>query len=101
MVKPPSTYRKENDMKPVTQNRCADIGLFLIRAVLAVVFIYHGSQKLFGWFGGHGIGGTAGWMESMGIPYPMLSAVLAGGTEFFGGIVKGESSCPAPSRSHN
>jgi len=74
-------------MKPVAKYRSADIGLLLIRAVLAAVFIFHGSQKLFGWFGGYGIEGTASWMQSIGMPYPMLKAVLAGGTEFFGGIV--------------
>ena len=68
-------------------NRSADVGLFLIRAVLAAIFIYHGGQKLFGLFGGYGIEGTAGWMASIGIPLPKLSAVLAGGSEFFGGIV--------------
>jgi len=36
-----------------TQKRMADTGLFLIRAMLAMVFSYHGSQKLFGWFGVH------------------------------------------------
>jgi putative oxidoreductase len=65
----------------------ADTGLFLIRAILAVVFIYHGSQMLFGWFGGYGIEGTANWMASIGIPFPTLSALMAGSTEFFGGIV--------------
>src|SRR5262245_13403487 len=69
------------------QNRSTDIGLLLIRAVLAAVFIYHGGQKLFGLFGGYGITGTAGWMGSVGIPVPTLSAVLAGSAEFFGGLV--------------
>src|SRR5688572_29727290 len=68
-------------------NRLADTGLFLIRAVLATVFLYHGSQKLFGWFGGYGINGTAGWMASVGIPFPTLSTILAGSTEFFGAII--------------
>lgn len=74
-------------MNTARQNRSSDIGLFLIRAVLAAVFVFHGSQKLFGWFGGYGIDGTAGWMASIGIPLPTLNAVLAGATEFFGGIV--------------
>ena len=69
------------------QNRLADNGLLLIRAVLAMVFIYHGGQKLFGWFDGYGIVGTAGWMASVGIPFPMLSTVLAASVEFFGGII--------------
>ncbi len=63
-----------------------DLGLFLIRAVLALVFVFHGSQKLFGWFGGYGIEGTAQWMASIGIPFPTLSVVLAGSTELFGGL---------------
>jgi putative oxidoreductase len=63
-----------------------DVGLFLIRAVLALVFVFHGAQKLFGWFGGHGIEGTAQWMASIGIPFPTLSVVLAGSTELFGGL---------------
>jgi putative oxidoreductase len=70
-----------------SHNRFSDIGLLLVRAVLAAVFIYHGGQKLFGIFGGYGIQGTAGWMASVGIPFPVVSTVLAGGTEFFGGIV--------------
>ncbi|MCC7343267.1 MAG: DoxX family protein [Bryobacterales bacterium] len=63
----------------------ADLGMLVLRAVLAVVFIYHGGQKLFGLFGGYGLAGTAGWMASIGIPMPYASAVLAGSAEFFGG----------------
>lgn len=74
-------------MSTEARNSLADVGLLLIRMVLAAVFIYHGGQKLFGIFGGYGISGTAGWMGSVGIPLPTLSATLAGGTEFFGGIV--------------
>jgi putative oxidoreductase len=74
-------------MNDSAQSRMADTGLFLIRAILAVVFIYHGSQKLFGWFGGYGIEGTTGFMASIGIPFPTFSALIAGATEFFGGII--------------
>jgi putative oxidoreductase len=81
---PPSFTRKR--INASTQKGMTDTGLFLIRAILAVVFIYHGSQKLFGWFGGYGIEGTAGWMASVGIAFPTLSAILAGATEFVGGI---------------
>ena len=61
-------------------------GLLLVRVGLAGPMIYHGSQKLFGWFGGYGIEGTAGWMASQGIPFPVLSTTLAGSAEFFGGL---------------
>jgi putative oxidoreductase len=69
------------------QSRLADFGLLMIRLILAAVFIYHGGQKLFGWFGGHGLQGFAGNLEGLHIPYPMVAAVLSGGTEFLGGVI--------------
>ena len=63
-----------------------DLGLLVLRLMTGTVLFFHGSQKLFAWFGGYGIEGTAGWMESIGIPFPTASTVLAGGTEFVGGI---------------
>jgi len=74
-------------MHTTKQNHAADFGLFLIRAVLAAVFFYHGSQKLFGWFGGHGLEATAQWMGSIGIPFPRLNALLASVTEVAGAVV--------------
>jgi len=63
-----------------------DYGLFILRALAGSVFLFHGAQKLFGAFGGYGIEGTAGWMESIGIPFPTLSTIMAGGTEFLAGV---------------
>ena len=60
---------------------------FAIRLILAVVFTFHGSQKLFGAFGGPGIEGFAAYNESLGIPFPLLGSYMAAATEFFGGIV--------------
>lgn len=74
-------------MSPALQTRLNDIALLLVRGILGVVFIYHGSQKLFGWFGGGGFSATAEFMGSIGIPLPALSAFMAGSAEFFGGIV--------------
>ncbi len=71
---------------PAPRARAYDTGLLLVRVGLAGPMIYHGSQKLFGWFGGYGIEGTAGWMASQGVPFPVLSTTLAGGAEFFGGL---------------
>jgi putative oxidoreductase len=47
----------------------------------------HGAQKLFGLFGGHGLKGTAGWLESMNLRPGTLWAALAGGSEFGGGLL--------------
>lgn len=67
------------------QQALRDAGLLLLRAWLAVVFTYHGGQKLFGWFNGYGLEATAGWMGSVGIPVPKLSALVASSAELFGG----------------
>lgn len=64
-----------------------DCGLLLIRLMLGVVFMFHGSQKLFGAFDGSGLSGFAGFLEGQGIPFPHLSAVLAACAEFIGGLL--------------
>lgn len=58
-----------------------------LRLAAGVIFVAHGAQKLFGWFGGYGLEGTGAWMASIGIEPGQLMAVLAGGVEFFGGLV--------------
>ncbi|PWK34575.1 DoxX family protein [Pseudomonas sp. B21-040] len=64
----------------------AGFGLTAIRIVVGIIFAAHGAQKLFGMFGGYGIAGTAQYMESVGLAPGHLMAILAGGTEFFGGL---------------
>jgi putative oxidoreductase len=58
-----------------------------LRVGTGVVFAAHGAQKLFGWFGGYGLEGTAGWMASIGLEPGLPMAVMAGGAEFFGGLL--------------
>jgi putative oxidoreductase len=58
----------------------------VVRIPLAIIFIGHGAQKLFGWFGGYGLGGTAQYMDSIGLSPGIVLASLAGGAEFFGGL---------------
>src|SRR5437899_1491717 len=64
-----------------------DISLLALHVVIGALFVGHGSQKLFGAFGGYGITGTAGWMESIGLKPGRLHAVAAGAAEFFGGAL--------------
>ncbi|HTN74384.1 MAG TPA: DoxX family protein [Pirellulaceae bacterium] len=62
-------------------------GLLLMRIILGVVFMFHGSQKLFGLFGGPGLEGFAGFLGTLGVPLPMLNAILASVAEFGGGLL--------------
>ena len=64
-----------------------DVGLLLIRAAAGGVLMAHGAQKLFGWFGGHGIEGTAAGMEAMGFEPGRENAVAAGWAEAGGGAL--------------
>src|SRR5579859_6235945 len=64
-----------------------DVGLLVLRIVLGVTFIAHGSQKLFGWFGGSGMKGTAGMMQHMNVAHPELLAWASALSEFVGGLL--------------
>ena len=56
----------------------ANWGLVPLRLVVGLVFIVHGGQKLFVF----GLGGAAGFMAKVGIPWPFLAAGFVGGYEF-------------------
>ena len=64
-----------------------NLALLLIRATLGLFMAGHGAQKLFGSFGGPGIEGTAGFMESLGLKPGKQWAILGGASEFGGGIL--------------
>jgi putative oxidoreductase len=66
---------------------CVEYGLLLLRLVVGLLFAGHGAQKLFGWFGGGGPQGTAGFFASLGYRMPAVMAVVAGLSEFGGGLL--------------
>ena len=63
------------------------IGLLIGRLIFGLGFAAHGSQKLFGWFGGHGLTGTSGFFHSMGFRPGKLFAVAAALGECGGGLL--------------
>ena len=59
----------------------------MIRVFAGLMLMPHGAQKLFGWFGGGGLEGTAQYFAGLLGEPGMFFAVLAGATEFFGGLL--------------
>jgi len=64
-----------------------DIGRTSLRIVVGSLFVGHGTQKLFGWFGGHGLDGTGGFFESLGLRPGKRHATAAGAAESIGGAL--------------
>ena len=74
------------DTDTVRSDNGRDIGLLLIRVVAGLTMAAHGTQYLFGWFGGGGLAGTAKFFASTGYRAADLMAVIAGLSETFGGL---------------
>ena len=67
---------------------CMDIGRTALRLVIGPLFVGHGTQKLFGWFGGHGLDATAGMFEGkLGLKPGKRHATAAGASEAIGGAL--------------
>ena len=65
-----------------------DLGLLLLRLVVGGLMFGHGAQKLFGWFGGHGLAGTSAFLEShLRLRPAWLWALLAALSEPGGGLL--------------
>ncbi|MEQ8822844.1 MAG: DoxX family protein [Filomicrobium sp.] len=90
-----STTTYANDVNVPASNSSAvgnisadTVSWTLVRVATGAILIPHGAQKLFGWFGGHGLVGTGQFFEqSLGLAPGLLFAGLAGLTEFVGGLL--------------
>jgi putative oxidoreductase len=63
------------------------IGRLLLRLVVGGLFVGHGTQKLFGWFGGHGLDATGRMFEQLGLRPGRENAIAAGSAEAGGGAL--------------
>lgn len=63
------------------------VALLIVRVVAGLGLASHGSQKLFGWFGGSGPKGIGAYFSRLGFPAPVFFAILAGIGEFIGGLL--------------
>lgn len=94
MTSPSATTTKPQATAPAARSAAGtplstvgtDSGLLLLRLVLGLTMAAHGTQKLFGWFGGGGIDGTGRFFTASGYPAGDAMAVLAGLTETLGGL---------------
>lgn len=64
-----------------------DVGLLIARLVFGLVMSAHGTQKLFGWFGGYGLTGTAGFFEQLGFRPGRPFTSMAASSELVGGLL--------------
>lgn len=69
-------------MKTIDATALQEWGITVLRVVIGIVFLVHGSQKLFVW----GFGAIAGFMGQAGIPVPLAAAVVVTAVEFLGGL---------------
>lgn len=63
------------------------LGLSIVRTIIGALFFGHGTQKLFGWFGGHGLEGTGQFFGSIGLHPGRRNAFAAGAAEAGGGAL--------------
>ncbi len=85
-----NTAARDRDMDTPSRlafiNRLAPLAWPGVRIITGLWLMPHGAQKLFGWFGGHGLTGTGQYFESIGITPGVTFALVAGIVEFFGGL---------------
>lgn len=74
-------------MHTESHNKATDLGLLALRLTSGGLMAGHGAQKLFGSFGGHGIEGTSGFFESLGLKPSKQWAAVAGAGEFGSGVL--------------
>jgi putative oxidoreductase len=63
------------------------LSTLFVRATIGALFIGHGTQKLFGWFGGPGLSGTEQMMGALEMRPTKANAIAAGVSEAAGGAL--------------
>jgi putative oxidoreductase len=64
-----------------------DLGFLIARLVIGLLIAAHGAQKLFGWFGGHGLKATGEFFGKLGFQPGRLYATSAGLGELVSGLL--------------
>ncbi|MFZ4371638.1 MAG: DoxX family protein [Mycobacterium sp.] len=77
----------EKHAKTAGRRGTQDLGLLLLRVSLGVVFIAHGLQKAFGWWGGSGLDGLKGALTEAGYQHAGLLTYVAAGVQIAAGVL--------------
>jgi putative oxidoreductase len=75
------------DTSAILTSPALSAGLLVLRLVLGLFIAAHGAQKLFGWFGGHGLHATGEFMVHLGFHPGRAFATLAAATELASGVL--------------
>lgn len=73
--------------EPFSGTPLLDLGFLFARLAIGLLVAAHGAQKLFGWFGGHGLEGTGAFFGQLGFKPSRLFATLAAVAEFGSGLL--------------
>src|SRR6185436_20915718 len=85
-----ATWSTPSSKRPTSPNRkegSMDAGLLIARLIVGLGLAAHGTQKLFGWFGGHGLTGTGRFFESLGFRPGRTFAFAAAAGEIAAGLL--------------
>lgn len=82
---PAATRQTRPTRRPLTWNAGTDLGLLLLRFGVGGTFVAHGMQKVFGLWGGPGIGGFAQYLDTLGFTQTTTLAWVTGITELVAG----------------
>lgn len=75
------------ELKAAGRRGTQDFGLMLLRLALGVVFIAHGLQKAFGWWGGEGLDGFRTTLSEAGYQHAGVLTYIGAGTQIAAGVL--------------
>ena len=88
MAEPMEIDAVDADERATTGRRgTQDLGLLLLRVAIGAVFIAHGLQKAFGWWGGGGPDGFKSALSEAGYQHAGLLSYLGAGAQIVAGVL--------------
>jgi putative oxidoreductase len=76
-----------DDVRAASRRGTQHLGLLILRVGLGAVFVAHGLQKLFGWWGGEGLTGFKNALSDAGYQHADVLTYCAAGGEIAAGVL--------------